>query len=113
MARKWLAQLIGEKYLPFIKSVDHTTAGHKKLQKFTEQLRQEWDDRGLKSLKQQQGCMDQLRRAIKDALGEDHFSLDFIGFSTAEYTALNEEKQRSVAELSEAVKGSSRDSSNV
>jgi hypothetical protein len=48
--------------------------------------------------------MDQLRRSIKDTLGEDHFSLDFIGFSTAEYTALNDEKQRSVAERNEAVK---------
>jgi hypothetical protein len=104
MARKWLAHLIQEEYLPFIKSVNHTAAGHKKLTQFTERLRQKWADRGLASLQQQQGCMDQLRRAIKDALGEDHFSLDFIGFSTAEYTALNDEKQRSVAERNEAVK---------
>ncbi|MBD1848346.1 hypothetical protein H6F89_34360 [Cyanobacteria bacterium FACHB-63] len=48
--------------------------------------------------------MDQLRRAIKDALGEDHFSLDYIGFSTGEYTELNDDKQRSVAERNEDVK---------
>jgi hypothetical protein len=104
MARKWLAHRISEEYIPFLQSVNHSAAGHKKVQKFTEQLRQEWADRGLKSLKQQQGCMDQLRRAIKDTLGEDHFSLNFIGFSTSEYTALNDEKQRSVAERNEAVK---------
>jgi hypothetical protein len=48
--------------------------------------------------------MDQTRRAIKDQLGEDHFSLDYIKFSTEEYTQLNDEKQRSVAERNEDVK---------
>ncbi len=103
-SRKWLAELIQSQYIPFIQSVKNTAAGHKKLEKFTEELRQSWAERNLTSLKQQQGCMDQIRRAIKDKLGEDHFSLDFIAFSTEEYTALNDDKQRSVAERNENVK---------
>jgi hypothetical protein len=104
MPRKWLAQSIYEDYLPFIQATKNTSSGRKKLQHFTETVRASWAERGLASLKQQQGCMDQLRRAIKDALGEDHFSLDYIGFSTDEYTELNDDKQRSVAERNEDVK---------
>ncbi len=102
--RKWLAERIQTQYLPFLRSVKDTSAGHRKLEQFTQELRQGWTDQGLRSLKQQQGCMDQIRRSIKDALGEDHFSLDYIAFSTEEYTALNDQKQRSVAERNEDVK---------
>ncbi|MEP0872800.1 telomere resolvase [Trichocoleus desertorum AS-A10] len=67
-------------------------------------MRQEWSDRGAQALNQQQSLMDQTRRAIKDHLGEDHFSLDSIKFSTEKYTQLNDEKQRSVSERNEDVK---------
>jgi hypothetical protein len=37
--------------------------------------------------------MDTTRRALKDLLGEKHFSLDYIKFSTEEYIELNNLKQ--------------------
>jgi hypothetical protein len=37
--------------------------------------------------------MDTTRRALKDRLGENHFSLDYIKFSTEEYIELNNLKQ--------------------
>ena len=64
----------------------------------------QWIEHGHTDLKQQQSLMDQTRRAIKDKFGQDHFSLNAIKFTTEEYTRLNDEKQRSVAERNEDVK---------
>lgn len=47
--------------------------------------------------------MDDVRRAIKNALGADHFSLKYVKFSTKECTLLNDQKQGRVATRNENV----------
>ncbi|MEW6498937.1 MAG: protelomerase family protein, partial [Cyanobacteriota bacterium] len=102
--RAWLSDLIDNDYLPAIAQLSDSPQGRAKAQQLVTRMRQEWSDRGALALNQQQSLMDQTRRAIKDQLGEDHFSLDHIKFSTEEYTQLNDEKQRSVSERNEDVK---------
>ncbi|MBW4489911.1 MAG: telomere resolvase [Trichocoleus desertorum ATA4-8-CV12] len=102
--RAWLSHLIDNDYLPAIALLSDSPQDRAKAQQLAARMRQEWSDRGALALNQQQSLMDQTRRAIKDQLGEDHFSLDYIKFSTEEYTQLNDEKQRSVSERNEDVK---------
>jgi hypothetical protein len=102
--RAWLSDLIDNDYLPAIALLSDSPQGRAKAQQLAARMRQEWSDRGAQALNQQQSLMDQTRRAIKDQLGEDHFSLDYIKFSTEEYTQLNDEKQRSVSERNEDLK---------
>ncbi|MBD1860078.1 MULTISPECIES: protelomerase family protein [Trichocoleus] len=102
--RAWLSNLIDNDYLPAIAQLSDSPRGRAKAQQLAARMRQEWSDRGAEALNQQQSLMDQTRRAIKDHLGEDHFSLDYIKFSAEEYTQLNDEKQRSVSERNEDVK---------
>lgn len=102
--RAWLSNLIDNDYLPAIAQLSNSPRGRAKAQQLVTRMRQEWSDRGALALNQQQSLMDQTRRAIKDQLGEEHFSLDYIKFSTEEYTQLNDEKQRSVSERNEDVK---------
>ncbi|BAS60466.1 MULTISPECIES: hypothetical protein [Leptolyngbya] len=85
-----------------IEKLQNTPQGHKQAEALNQQIRQQWRDRGSASLKQQQGLMDQTRRVIKDSLGADHWSLDYIKFTTAEYTELNNLKQHRVAQRNEA-----------
>jgi hypothetical protein len=47
--------------------------------------------------------MDTTRATIKQELGSGHFSLDWVKFSTQEYTELNNQKQDSVATRNESV----------
>lgn len=101
--RQWLEDLITNEYLPKIANLKNTPTGHRKASDLTEQMREGWTRRGLQTLSQQQGLMDQTRRAIKDELGDDHFSLDYIRFSEAEYIELNNQKQGAVADRNETV----------
>lgn len=103
MPRNWLETLIKESYIPRLKKLKDTPEGQKEAKRFTREIRTSWAKRGLKELSQQQGCMDDLRRAIKQALGADHFSLEFVKFSTAEYTKLNDQKQNRVATRNENI----------
>jgi hypothetical protein len=102
--RAWLSDLIDKDYLPAIALLSDSPQGRAKAQQLASCMRQQWSERGALALNQQQSLMDQTRRAIKNRLGEAHFSLDYIKFSTEEYTQLNDEKQRSVADRNEDVK---------
>jgi len=102
--RFWLTELLNNEILPSIAQLNDTGAGKAQCQQLAAQLRDQWVEHGQTALKQQQSLMDQTRRAIKDKFGETHFSLDTIKFTTEEYTRLNDEKQRSVAERNEDVK---------
>ena len=102
--RSWLTELLNYKVLPSIAQLNDSEEGRTECQKLAQTLRDQWSEHGQTDLKQQQSLMDQTRRAIKDKFGADHFSLDSIKFTTEEYTRLNDEKQRSVAERNEDVK---------
>lgn len=103
MGRKWLEELITKEYIPFIEKQKNTPRGKNALEQFTQEIRSYWASRNLISLSQQQGCMDTLRRSIKDILGEDHWSLNHVKFSTEEYVELNNQKQGKIASRNESV----------
>lgn len=102
MTRKWLQQAITLDYIPAIEKLQNTPQGHKQAEALNHRIRQQWSDHGSKTLAQQQGLMDQTRRTLKDSLGADHWVLDYIKFTTAEYTELNNLKQKRVAQRNEA-----------
>ena len=102
--RSWLTELLNNQILPSIAQLSDLDEGRAECQQLAQSLRDQWLEHGQTDLKQQQSLMDQTRRAIKDKFGEDHFSLNAIKFTTEEYTRLNDEKQRSVAERNEDVK---------
>jgi hypothetical protein len=102
MARRWLQQLIDTDYLPAIRALDDSPAGRRQAAELNQRIRQGWHQRGSTTARQQQGLMDETRRAIKDALGLDHWVLDYIRLTLAEYTEINNHKQGRVAERNEA-----------
>lgn len=91
--RSWLNDAIANEYLPFLDSLNDDEAGRAKAKEFNQTIRDSWAQRGLSTVAQQQSLMDTTRRALKDHLGEKHFSLDYIKFSTEEYIELNNLKQ--------------------
>ncbi|MBD0336809.1 MAG: hypothetical protein ICV62_15070, partial [Cyanobacteria bacterium Co-bin13] len=101
--RAWLENALTETWIPRIKALQDTAAGRAAAQAINQELRDWWASRGLTTLRQQQSLMDITRRYLKTYLGPDHFSLDCINFSTAEWIALNTEKQRTVAGRNESV----------
>jgi Telomere resolvase len=102
--RFWLTELLNNEILPSIAQLSDSDEGKAQCQKLAQTLRDHWIEHGQTDLRQQQSLMDQTRRVIKDKFGDGHFSLDYIKFTTEEYTRLNDEKQRSVAERNEDVK---------
>lgn len=103
MPRNWLTDDLTHTYLPAIGRLKDSPQGRKQAENLVKKMRDNWAQQGLASLKQQQGCMDQVRRAIKDEMGEDHWTLDIIRFSREDYVELNNLKQASVAKRNEAV----------
>jgi Telomere resolvase len=101
--RSWLTELINTSYLPEIARLQDTPQGRSKVDQLARSLRRDWEERGFTTLARQQGLMDQTRRILKDYLGEEHFCLDLIRFTTAEYTQINQLKQERVQERNEAV----------
>jgi Telomere resolvase len=95
--RRWLNDLIENEYLPAISQLRDSEEGRTKAQQLAVTIREGWAAKGAKELKQQQSLLDQTRVAIKNRFGKNHFSLDFIKFSKAEYTELNDLKQGKVA----------------
>jgi hypothetical protein len=96
--RAWLEEQLTNRYLPAIAALKDTTKGRAKAEQLAQEMRQDWVERGLEELSQQQGLMDRVRRAIKDQLGEDHFSLELIKFSREEQFELNSQKRQQVGE---------------
>jgi hypothetical protein len=100
----WLDRVIKEEYLPFIRSLENTQSDRVALTDFTNSMRERWSNVHNKpQLTQQQRLMDMTRRAIKDALGENHWSLSIVKLSKSEYTHINDLKQGRVAERNERV----------
>ncbi len=100
----WLDLAIAHEYLPFIHSLDDSEGDRQKLRDFTTQMRDRWATQHSKpKLEQQQRLMDMTRRAIKDALGDEHWSLDVVGLSKQEYAEINDLKQGNVAKRNEQV----------
>lgn len=103
MPRKWLEEAIKNDYIPAIQKLDDTPAGHQAATELNQRIRQQWHDRGSTALTQQQSLVDDTRKALKAALGEDHWVLSYIGFSRDESIELNNIKQGRVADRNEDV----------
>ncbi|NJL23481.1 MAG: hypothetical protein HC895_25945 [Leptolyngbyaceae cyanobacterium SM1_3_5] len=103
MPRKWLEAAIKNNYIPAIQELDDTPAGHQAATELNQRIRQQWHDRGSTALTQQQSLVDDTRKALKAALGEDHWALNYIGFSRDESIELNNIKQGRVSERNESV----------
>lgn len=92
-------------YLPALKKLGDTPTGRQKAERLLIAMRDNWASvHGLKEPSQQVGCMDQVRRTLKNELGEDHWSLQVICFPSETYAAINELKQARVAQRNEGVK---------
>jgi hypothetical protein len=102
MVRKWLQAAINNDYLPAIAALKNTAQGRRKAEALDLRIRQDWDEHGATALSQKQGLSDELRRYLKDHLGEDHWVLDYLGLTTEEYAEINELKQGRVAKRNEA-----------
>jgi hypothetical protein len=102
--RTWLNNQLANEYLPAIAVLSDTEAGHASAAHLAAQLRQSWHDRNFTTLSQIQPLFDETRVQLKAKFGADHFSLRYFGFTTAEYTELNNQKLQRTADRNEAVK---------
>ncbi|HEY9846942.1 MAG TPA: protelomerase family protein [Candidatus Caenarcaniphilales bacterium] len=92
--RSWLEDQLHHRYLNAIAILEDTPTGRAEAEQLAQTMRQEWSERGMKEMTQQQGLMDRTRRAIKDRFGDKHFSLEFIKFSREEQFKLNSQKRQ-------------------
>jgi hypothetical protein len=100
MPRKWLQTAIESDYLPKIQALKNTPSGRRKADALNLHIRQQWFDRGFTTLPQQQSLMDDTHRNIKNVLGERHWILEHIRFTTEEYTDINSLLLTSLAPIS-------------
>ena len=82
--RPWLTDLIEDKLLPILAQLTDCESDLTKAQQLNHWLRLRWVERGFKLTQQQRPLMEQTRAAIKDRLGETHFSLRYIDFTDSE-----------------------------
>ena len=101
--RSWLEKDLSDRWLPVLAKLENNAGGRRQAANLCKTIRSGWAEKGFKQLNQQQSLMDQVRVAIRQNLGDDHFSLEYVKFSTDEYTELNNQKQDSVANRNEAI----------
>ncbi|NJK42106.1 MAG: hypothetical protein HC934_13665 [Acaryochloridaceae cyanobacterium SU_2_1] len=99
--RGWLRTLFEKQYYPAISVLMDTPADRQSAQQWADWMRQQWDRHGLSNLTQQRNLMTEVRRELKDRLGEDHFVLDSMNFTTEQWIQINEKANRVVASRNE------------
>ena len=99
--RKWLQALVDNHYLPAIASLPDTPEGRAEAQTWADWMKQKWADHGLRALKQQRNLMTEVRNAIKQRLGKDHFALESMNFSLEEWIEMNQSIDDQVANRNE------------
>jgi Telomere resolvase len=95
--RAWLDNLLEDQYLPQLEKLQDSTEGREQATALGAALRDDWVRDGKTTLRQQQSLMAHTRNILKAKFGDNHFILDCIKFSTAEYIQLNNEMQGVVA----------------
>ncbi len=90
--RQWLKEELENQILPEIAKLNFDRRGKLRAKKLCTSMRDAWAARGLTSARQQQGCMDQVRAAIRESLGKQHWSLDYIKLLTEEHVEINHAK---------------------
>ena len=99
--RKWLEKLIAEEYMPAIAALKDTPEGRSEAQGWANWMKKQWAKHGLKALKQQRNLMTDVRRAIKERLGPDHFALESMNFTVDEWIQINQPIDDQVANRNE------------
>lgn len=97
-SRQWLQEELENEIIPLLAELAPDRSGKLRAKKLCTSLRDAWAARGLATPRQQQGCMDQVRAAIRAALGKQHWSLEFIKLSTEEHIEINHGKAQKVRE---------------
>ncbi|MGA7954420.1 MAG: hypothetical protein WCA07_12965, partial [Gloeobacterales cyanobacterium] len=95
--RAWLDNLLEDKYHPLLEKLQDSPEGREQATALGTALRADWVHDGKTTLRQQQSLMAHTRTVLKAKFGDNHFILDCIKFSTAEYISLNNEMQGVVA----------------
>lgn len=95
--RKWLQQLV-DQYLPVIAALEDTPDGRAVAQEQAGWMKQQWAAHGMATLAQQRNLMTDVRGAIKQGLGAQHFSLESMDFTSEEWTQMNHAIAERVAE---------------
>lgn len=101
--RTWLNTQLATEYFPAIAALSDTESGRTAAADLAAKLRQSWVDRGFQELNQLRPIFDDARRQIRAKFGE-HFALNYIGLTTAEYIEINNQNQDTVAARNEDVK---------
>lgn len=99
--RKWLKELIDNRYLPAIRDLEDSHEGKAKAHELANWMKEQWVTHGLGTLKQQRNLMTDVRNTIKQQLGEDHFALESMNFTKAEWTEINNPIEEQVAKRNE------------
>lgn len=93
--RKWLETLLDTQYLPAVQPLEATQVAE--AEHWAAWMRGKWAERGFTSLTQQKNLMLEVRRELKQRLGEHHIALDTLNFSTEEWTEANRQTTQRVA----------------
>jgi Telomere resolvase len=101
--RAWLDNLLEDQYLPLLEKLQDSPEGREQATALCASLRIDWVRDGKTTLRQQQSLMAHTRNILKAKFGDNHFILDCIKFSTAEYIQLNNEMQGVVAQRNENI----------
>ena len=98
--RKWLQKLV-DQYLPAIADLQDTPDGRAEAQTWADWMKDQWANHGLKALKQQRNLMTDVRNAIKQQLGTEHFALESMNFTVDEWIQINQPIDDQVANRNE------------
>ncbi len=99
--RKWLKELVDTQYLPAIAVLEDSPLGRSEAQRWAKLMKEQWVAHGMKALKQQRNLMTEVRTEIKRRLGEDHFALESMSFTKAEWVEINQPIDTQVARRNE------------
>lgn len=99
--RRWLETLFNKQFFPEISVLENTTADRKTAKRWADWMREQWDKHKLSKLSQQRNLMTEVRTELKQRLGEDHWVLNIMNFTTDEWTIINETANQVVASRNE------------
>lgn len=99
--RGWLKAHFQQKYYPAVSILEDTPEDREVAQQWSTWMREQWGNRNLSTLSQQRNLMTEVRSALKERLGEEHWILEVMNFTTDEWTQINEEANKVVSDRNE------------
>ncbi len=99
--RKWLKELVDNHYLPAIAALQDSPDARSEAERWAKLMKDQWAAHGMKALKQQRNLMTDVRGEIRRRLGDDHFALESMSFTKAEWYEINQPIDNQVAQRNE------------